>query len=336
MRTFGERLRELRLKKGLSQEAAAEKLEVSPQALSKWETDKCYPEFSLILPLARLFGVSADELLGNEDRRAWWEAKWRETRGNADRLSLAEEALKELPEDWQFRYRLGCTEYFMALDAGSEAEKRRWLSAAEKHLAALYADHPHDASASAAGMLVTVLTAMDRRQEAEELCRELPDGDGLLVRVLEGERLKEHRRKLLTGRVEDLILHLLGFGSREALLAAERLVAEVLGAEGLFADLLLAVRENLAREALKRSAESEAMAALEAVGELARTWGGAGGQWKTPEKAPFLAPHPENYEEHLWENLLAFLENPALDPLRDRPDFQALLAEAKDSQSAQE
>ena len=53
MASFGERLRDLRLKAGLSQEEEAARLGVSPQAVSKWETDKCYPEFSLILPLAR-------------------------------------------------------------------------------------------------------------------------------------------------------------------------------------------------------------------------------------------------------------------------------------------
>ena len=70
MSTFGERLRNLRLKTGLSQEALAAQLQVSPQAVSKWERDICLPELSLALPLARFFGVSTDQLLGNEDRRA--------------------------------------------------------------------------------------------------------------------------------------------------------------------------------------------------------------------------------------------------------------------------
>ena len=100
MRTFGERLRELRLKSGLSQEETAAQLGVSPQSVSKWETDKCYPEFLLILPLARLYGVSADELLGNEDRRAYWEEQWQEALrrgGEAATLPVTEAALKRAP-----------------------------------------------------------------------------------------------------------------------------------------------------------------------------------------------------------------------------------------------
>lgn len=61
--TFGEKLRGLRRKAGMSQDALAERLEVSRQAVSKWELDEAMPETEKVVRIARLFDVSLDELL---------------------------------------------------------------------------------------------------------------------------------------------------------------------------------------------------------------------------------------------------------------------------------
>lgn len=56
-----------RKKTGLSQEALAEKLGVSRQAVSKWETAEAIPELSKIPVMAKIFGVTADWLLSDKD-----------------------------------------------------------------------------------------------------------------------------------------------------------------------------------------------------------------------------------------------------------------------------
>ena len=61
---LGENLKRLRLNKGLTQEQAAEALGVSPQAVSRWETDAAYPDITLLPGLAMFYGVSLDELMG--------------------------------------------------------------------------------------------------------------------------------------------------------------------------------------------------------------------------------------------------------------------------------
>ena len=66
--TLGEKIRTLRKKAGLSQEALAEKLGVSRQAVSKWETGTADPSTSNLLALAKLFGVSAEELLRSVEK----------------------------------------------------------------------------------------------------------------------------------------------------------------------------------------------------------------------------------------------------------------------------
>ena len=49
--TFGQRIRALRRDAGLTQENLAELLSISPQAVSRWETDAAMPDISLLPPL---------------------------------------------------------------------------------------------------------------------------------------------------------------------------------------------------------------------------------------------------------------------------------------------
>ena len=61
--TLGERISTLRRQKELTQENLAKELNVSAQAVSKWENDQTCPDISLLPELARILGVTVDELL---------------------------------------------------------------------------------------------------------------------------------------------------------------------------------------------------------------------------------------------------------------------------------
>lgn len=61
--SIGQKLFDLRKQKHLSQEEVADKLNVSRQTISKWETDQSTPDFDKIIPLCELYEISADELL---------------------------------------------------------------------------------------------------------------------------------------------------------------------------------------------------------------------------------------------------------------------------------
>ena len=62
---FAEKLKALRKQAGMSQEKLAEKLGVSRQAVTKWETEAGIPDIENIMAVSSLFGISIDELLGN-------------------------------------------------------------------------------------------------------------------------------------------------------------------------------------------------------------------------------------------------------------------------------
>ena len=63
---LGRNIRQLRTARGMTQRQLALYLHVSVQAVSKWETGSAYPDLVLLLPIARLFSVTLDELFGRE------------------------------------------------------------------------------------------------------------------------------------------------------------------------------------------------------------------------------------------------------------------------------
>ena len=60
---FGENLKIIRKDKKMSQEELAEKLNVSRQSVSKWETGESYPEMNNILELCRIFNLKINDLI---------------------------------------------------------------------------------------------------------------------------------------------------------------------------------------------------------------------------------------------------------------------------------
>ena len=87
---LADKIIQLRKKSGWSQEELAEKLGVSRQAVSKWEGAQSIPDLERVLAMSRLFGVSTDYLLKDEQEET--EAPAQETEGDAlaRRVSMAE------------------------------------------------------------------------------------------------------------------------------------------------------------------------------------------------------------------------------------------------------
>ena len=65
--SLGEKLKEVRKRFGLSQEALASILNVSRQAVTKWENDDGMPDISNLQELSKVFGLTVDYLVNNDD-----------------------------------------------------------------------------------------------------------------------------------------------------------------------------------------------------------------------------------------------------------------------------
>lgn len=101
--TLGRRIARLRLARTATQERLAKELNVSPQAVSKWENDINYPDISLLPDLARFLGVSVDELLSGASASAQESAS---AQGNAvvqesaaEVISVADDEPVEIVEE---------------------------------------------------------------------------------------------------------------------------------------------------------------------------------------------------------------------------------------------
>lgn len=64
---FSEKLQLLRKSKGFTQEELAERLDVSRQAVAKWESGQVYPDISNLIQISDLFNVSIDYLVRDQD-----------------------------------------------------------------------------------------------------------------------------------------------------------------------------------------------------------------------------------------------------------------------------
>ena len=67
---IGMNIKRLRLAKGLTQEQLADLLTISTAAVSKWEAKNTYPDITMLFPLAEIFGITVDELLGYDEAKA--------------------------------------------------------------------------------------------------------------------------------------------------------------------------------------------------------------------------------------------------------------------------
>ena len=67
---LGQKIRELRRRDGRTQEALAEALGVTSQAVSRWEANGGYPDMEIIPSIANYFGISIDELFGYDNDRS--------------------------------------------------------------------------------------------------------------------------------------------------------------------------------------------------------------------------------------------------------------------------
>ena len=112
---IGKHIKELRNRDGVTQDALAEALGVTGQAISKWENESGYPDIEYIIPIANFFNVTIDQLFGHnrsesENKINEYCAKLDEMHRNwADvnmRINLARQALAEFPADEKLLVRL--------------------------------------------------------------------------------------------------------------------------------------------------------------------------------------------------------------------------------------
>ncbi|MCI9142895.1 MAG: helix-turn-helix transcriptional regulator [Lachnospiraceae bacterium] len=115
--SLGNHLFDARKKKGLSQEEVAEKLGVSRQTISKWETDETLPDIRQAKRLAVLYGLSLDELITFDlDIREIQEAIDRTSEEVTDKIDWTKAWSKKYPVLSRYQKEVDTTCYAAELD----------------------------------------------------------------------------------------------------------------------------------------------------------------------------------------------------------------------------
>ncbi len=102
---FGKNLKMLRRQKNLTQDELAGKLDLSVQAISRYETGAAYPDIEMLPVIAGFFGVTIDKLLGTsgdarERRREEYILELRKHTDRNERLALLRKQHAEFPDEW--------------------------------------------------------------------------------------------------------------------------------------------------------------------------------------------------------------------------------------------
>ena len=230
-------IRRLRRERGLTQEALAQAVGVSPQAISKWETGQTMPDITLLLPISKVLGIGVNELLGG-DRRKELEERFQKAIPFGEELTLlvSLDALKEFPDDETFRYRLACDEKILGERSTSKIDRDRYLNRAAIRFGELHNEHPEDEIY--ASMLAETLFALGNREEAMRLAAACKDPQKELAMLLEGDEKRRYLQEKLRRDMMALYGRLFANHSREALAAARTLLDTLLGEDILYTNCL--------------------------------------------------------------------------------------------------
>jgi len=205
---IGAVIKKLRQERGMVQEQVAEYLNVSTQAVSRWETGSALPDITQVPALANLFNCTSDMLLGVDVAAAKErseaickqasELMFEKKHDEAEEMLRA--ALKEYPNSYVIMYHLAVVLFNSGRKWGSEAEKQALneeiVVLCEKILAECTDDRIRYGSIQ---FLCLTYTAMGENEKAVSLAEKMPETatskGTLLTYILKGTKRYRHRQE---------------------------------------------------------------------------------------------------------------------------------------------
>lgn len=226
--TIGERIKALRKKNNLTQEELADYLCVTYQAVSKWENGGSSPDLALIVPLAKIFHVTTDELLGAtlEDDKRYTELKnlYNDTYRTGDmaaRIKIVESAIKEYPTDMNWLNRYAWDIWCMALDmefSHEEHFEEQRERAIKLFDTVIKNTNDDDNKIHAINGIVQCLCGKGCKKEAKQYAEMLPlmrkayteaEKEMIFARCLEGDEQIQRKQEILYNQLIKLLQTLL-------------------------------------------------------------------------------------------------------------------------------
>lgn len=323
-------------------------LGVAYQTVSKWETGISSPDLSLIVPLARLFGITTDELFCYSESadnilKEKLDADYEETWKSGDlkkRFEISKQAVKEFPGDMRWLDRLAWAESMRSFEFEEDSEYIAWQEEAIKKFAVVIENASDEkVKASSIQGIVQYLAFRGRNDEAKAYAELYPENysvskDNVLLNCLCGEEKELHYQKMLDTALLDL-LNLIGRNSKLAC-DTQRQILKVMIPDENYSYYNCILADNYLMEGRFKASENDCDGAMEM---LKKAFYYAGEYDKCVSSdfitytSPFFAKLKYKSSEICKsgtgtqiENLKEILmKNPWYEPLRNREDFKSLV-----------
>ena len=209
MKSIGDRIKEYRQKNRMTQEHLASCLNVTFQTVSKWETGVSSPDLSLVIPITKIFHISADELLGVNDvesDKRYEELKQAydhtyKTEDFAERQRICELAVSEYPGDMKWLSNLA---WVVSNRSFEYEDNDRYIAEQEKAIKLFDAVVKNCKDDIIRGNAIQGITQLlgwrGRRDEAKRYVEMIPESapitrEDVLKNILEGDELLLFKQK---------------------------------------------------------------------------------------------------------------------------------------------
>ncbi len=354
MNNIGQRIKDLRKKNNLTQEKLADFLGVTYQSVSKWETGTSMPDIGIIVPLARVLQVSADELLGmkpieQDERKAYFDAEYFEfwKKDHEADLEIARQAVAEYPGDYRYIHWLASNEWYVGYSdkyAGTETETELIHASVKHHKIVLeHSTDPELRNSSICGLMWAHI-ALKQYDEAKKYAQMYPEEPGtsrdeLLAYCLRGEEAVLLRKKIVKNTLLKLCIALSNLWEyvpepdTEAMNAEETVIKTVIsdGNYQHFHIILCLLERERAKIAIKNGEADGAMDSLTKAMTHAVEFENVLARGIEEYTCPVLSGYIEDRSDarkdewDLIEDMKEYMEKSVFDPLRNREDFLKLL-----------
>lgn len=342
--SFAETIKTLRRDSGLTQERLAEILSISPQAVSRWETGIAMPDISLIPPIANLFGVTTDFLLGMETyqkdmRKAEFDEAFFEYWKHDDKqknYEIAVQAAAEYPGNMEYVEWLASAEYYVAFSK-PEDEYKRLLESSASHYN-IVIDNTKDIKllGKALSGIVLSLCMLGRKAEAKDYAERIQNEHSRNDSIgwcLEGEEQIRHYQKTAEESLNDFIYRLSFAPAKMEVCEAVEKILAILFPDGNYQYYHNTLQYNSIKKAMLFCSESrfdEAIEALQKAKYHAEEMTKCGKKTEYRFTAPLFnrlsieKPISDAITTDVDDFHEAISNNRDFDLIRDREDFKAL------------
>jgi len=343
---FGQTIKSLRREANMTQENLAELLSISPQAISRWETDAAMPDISLLPPLANLFNVTTDYLLGMETyqkdlRKAEFDKafhKYWERDDKEKNYQIALRAAAEYPGNMEYIEWLASAEYYVAMPIFDDGERARLLESSAKHYK-LVLNNAKDSRLYNKALfgIVLALSCNQKKEEAKKyaLLEENEEKrDELLCWCLEGEERKKHCQCLTNTKLNRFLFQLkFGQDSIEVYDTVEKIL-NIMFPDGNFQYYHNTLQYNSIKKALyfcKTQQYDRVLEELKKARYHAEEMTKINRQGAIKFTAPLFSLIEEEYRvtdsdtTDVDDFVRSLKNNRCFDPIREREDFKDLM-----------